>query len=83
MNYGLPIIAMDEGGSKELVLHDTTGFMLKPDDTGGLVETMCKLSTDAALRIRMSQAAYERSKHFNLEYRVDEFIAMYKKILTR
>lgn len=83
MNYGLPVIATDEGGSKELVLDQKTGYMFVPSDHEKIVETMRKLAVDIPLRTELSKNSYERSRLFNLEIRVKDFIQMYQNLLQK
>jgi len=82
MHYGLPVIATDEGGSKELVLDKETGYMFVPANHQRVLEAMRRLATDIPLRTQMSTKAFERSKLFNLEYKVGEFITMYNNLLS-
>ncbi len=82
MHYGLPVIATDEGGSKELVLDGKTGYMFTPLDHERVVDTMRRLGTDLNLRIQMSRDSHERSKEFNLEHKVGEFIQLYQSLLS-
>jgi glycosyltransferase involved in cell wall biosynthesis len=80
MHYGLPIVSTDVGGSSELVVEGETGFLLNVDDRSGFIEKMRILGQDVSLRSRMSQNAFERSKLFNLEHRIEDFIALYRRL---
>jgi len=81
MHYGLPIITSDVGGSKEMVLDGKTGFVVDKDDKSGFIDRIHRLNTDLELRNRMSEAAYQRSKLFNLKDKIGEFIAIYKELI--
>lgn len=83
MHYALPIVATDVGGSNELVVDGKTGFLVPPHETGALAEKMRMLISNAALRKRMGENAYERSKFFNLEHRIGEFISLYERLISR
>ena len=83
MHYGLPIVTSDAGGSKELVLNNETGFVVEPHDTRGFLDAMRRLATDIPLRSAMSEKARERSKLFDLTYRVEEFIELYTTLLKK
>ena len=83
MHYGLPIVATDVGGSGELVRHGETGFLVDPHDEEALGKRVAELARDRALRNVFAEAAYERSKQFNLEVLVDTFIEMYRSLLSK
>lgn len=83
MHYGLPIITSDAGGSGEMVVNNETGFVVDVYDKNGFVEKIKKLSSGIPLREEMSRKSFERSKLFNLEYKIGEFMAMYKNLLSK
>ena len=37
---GLPVIVSDEGGPKELMIHNETGYVIKANDKSALVNTL-------------------------------------------
>lgn len=81
MHYGLPIVATDVGGSKELVVEGKTGYLVAPMDESALGRRLAELAHNRDLRNTFAAAAYERSKQFNLEVLVDTFIEMYQDLL--
>ena len=83
MYYGLPIITSDAGGSSELVKNNETGFVVDMYNKADFVEKMKKLSINIPLREEMSKKSYERSQLFNLEYKIGEFITVYKSLLSK
>ncbi len=83
MNYGLPIITSDAGGSKEIVLHNKTGFVVDVYDKEDFISKIKKLSLDIGLRKEMSDSSYERSKKFNLNIRINDFINIYRDLLKK
>lgn len=83
LNFGLPIIATDVGGSKELVWEGNTGFLVLPNDFESLTDRMRLLMVDLDLRNRLAKNAHDHSKEFNLHDRVGEFIDMYDSLLIR
>lgn len=80
MNSGLPVIATDLGGSKELIIDGKTGFMALPEDKEGLIVKMRLLIQNTALRQQFAKAAFEHSLDFDLEKRIGEFIKMYESL---
>lgn len=43
---GLPVIVSDEGGPKELMIHNETGYVVKANDRSALVNTLVSLIKD-------------------------------------
>jgi glycosyltransferase involved in cell wall biosynthesis len=53
MAAGLPVIATDVGGTREVVDDGVTGYLLQPNDVEGLADRICRLAGDAAMRVEM------------------------------
>lgn len=83
MHYGLPIITSDAGGSGEMVSQDKNGYVIDPYDKDKFVEKIRILSSDHILRSKMSEESFERSKNYNLEYKIREFIDLYKSLIAK
>lgn len=62
---GLPLVAFDVPGSREIVVHGENGFLIPPGDEHALVESLRRLIGDPELRKRMG--AHSR-RHFESEY---------------
>ncbi|MFW6132727.1 MAG: glycosyltransferase [Planctomycetota bacterium] len=56
MAAGLPVIATDVPGVRELVGHDRTGLLVEPEDVVGVAEAIERLAGDADLRRRLGRA---------------------------
>ena len=54
MASGVPVIARDEGGPSEIVVHEKSGYLTPPGDLNGFVEKIIRLSNDSGLRLTMS-----------------------------
>ncbi len=59
---GLPVIATDAGGPREIVTPDC-GVLVPPGDRAALVEALRLLITDADLRRRLGAAGPARAAH--------------------
>ncbi|POR38919.1 GDP-mannose-dependent alpha-mannosyltransferase [Tolypocladium paradoxum] len=57
MASGVPVVARDEGGPSDIVLHGDTGFLVPPNDLDGFVAKALKLAQDEQQRRRMSRDA--------------------------
>ncbi len=67
MAAGLPVIATNAGGIREIVVHERTGLLINPDHyQSDLRDGMLQLLRDDKLRKRMGEASMERVKrHFS------------------
>jgi len=54
MASGVPVIARDEGGPSEIVVHEKSGYLVPPDDLNGFVGGIVSLANDSELRMAMS-----------------------------
>lgn len=61
MAMGLPVVALDNGGTPEVVEHGTTGFLSALADDDGLVASLDKLLSDPELRSMMGTAGRARA----------------------
>jgi glycosyltransferase involved in cell wall biosynthesis len=83
MHFGLPIIATDVGGCREMVQHEKTGLLSPVEDDNQLQNNIQTVLRDAALRERMSQASREAARAFDLNVVVDQFISLYTRLANR
>lgn len=82
---GLPIVATDVGGNREVVQDGVTGFLVSPQDSDALAQAMLRLmSLPREERQRMAQASRERIEtNFALDRVVDQWEVLYKELLAR
>jgi glycosyltransferase involved in cell wall biosynthesis len=60
---GLPVIATDVGGTREIFPPESqSARLVRPDDAAGLAESLVELLGDAALRARLGAAARSRAE---------------------
>ena len=62
MAAGLPVVATDVGGLREVVADGTTGLLAPARDAAALAERVLRLAADAGLRRRMGLAGRARAK---------------------
>lgn len=66
MSCGIPVIAVDEGGYKETVIHQKTGFLIPADFTVyNLIDTIKLMTPEQSLS--MKEDCLVRSGEFSLE----------------
>jgi glycosyltransferase involved in cell wall biosynthesis len=82
MAMGLPVVTTDVAGTKELVLHEQTGFVLPQGDVAGLAQAMTTLAGNAQLRQAMGLAGQKRvEQEFSFTGRLQRIEALYGKIV--
>ncbi len=84
MAAGVPVIAVEDGGSKEIVVHEETGLFVPPDDPPAMARAIERLAADPALRERLGRAGRERAlRRFSLEACANRIAEVYAKALER
>jgi phosphatidyl-myo-inositol dimannoside synthase len=63
MRAGLPCIGSTADAAGDIIRHGETGFLVDPDDTGDLVDSLRLLLDNAELRDRFGAAGLHRFRH--------------------
>jgi glycosyltransferase involved in cell wall biosynthesis len=81
---GVPVIATDTGGVRELV-DETVGCVLPTGDAAGLAQEVIRIAGDDALRRHMSERALARSREqrFSPEHVHERFAQLYTDTLRK
>lgn len=80
---GLPIVATDIRGCRQVVDHGVTGLLVPPRDARALAEAIATLSSDAERRRRMAGAARNKAIHeFDQERVIDTTLRTYERLLA-
>ncbi len=81
---GVPVIAHDLEGMREVVSDGVTGFLVKPGDVGALAARIDELLADSELRSRMGAAGYRMVRErFNIASRVNNYRKLYEELCQR
>jgi glycosyltransferase involved in cell wall biosynthesis len=84
MAMALPVVTTDVAGTKELVLHEQTGFVLPQGDVAGLAQAMTTLAGNAPLRQAMGLAGRKRvEQEFSFTGRLQRIEVLYGEIVGR
>jgi glycosyltransferase involved in cell wall biosynthesis len=78
MATGLPVVATDVGGMRELVSHEIDGFLVSSRDSEHAADFLRTLLVQRDLRVRMGKAAHLKVlREFNLVNTADGYRAIY------
>lgn len=80
MACGLPVVATDTGGTKELVADGVNGLIVKMRDANDLMEKIEKLILNPELKTSMSAESRKRAEALSWEKVAGEYIELYGKI---
>ena len=79
-----PLVAAPVGGLAEVVVHEETGLLVKPEDPKGLAEAIVFLLDRPEGARRMGQAARSRTQEvFDWKQCVDAYDALYRELGKR
>lgn len=82
MAAGLPVLALDASGVREVVRDGMNGFLLAADaDEAAFASRLKKLQADAGLRQRLSTAAKRTAEDFSMEVTADKALGLYERVL--
>ncbi|MCZ2356618.1 MAG: glycosyltransferase family 4 protein [Bacteroidia bacterium] len=82
MYSGKPVIAANHGGLTEIVVHEQTGLLFKPNDVTALADALKKLIFNPDLRISYGKSGKERvESHFSENSYIQKFDSLYASLL--
>lgn len=82
MAAGVPVVGTDIPGTRDLVLPETTGYLVPVGDRAGIARSTTKLLEDAQLARRLGQAGRDRvRREFSVEKMVRRHAELYRELL--
>jgi glycosyltransferase involved in cell wall biosynthesis len=81
MAAGRAVIASDIGGFPDMVVHEGTGLLVKPNDVLSLQLAMQRLLADPTLRDRLGQAGRARVRQFSASAIVPQIEGIYRELI--
>jgi glycosyltransferase involved in cell wall biosynthesis len=79
---GLPVVATDIRGCRQVVEHDVTGLLVPPHDAAALQAAIERLVVDHELRTRMATAARDRARRlFDQQHSIGTTLTTYARLL--
>ncbi len=83
MNAGLPVVASDIPGNRDLVVDRQTGFLFPVGDRATLAQVTNQLLSDPQLAQSLGQAGRTRIReHFSVDRMVQRHVELYERLLT-
>lgn len=80
---GKPAVSYDIDGAREVVIPGQTGFLVRPQDTDGLAEALCRLIADPRLREEQGREGRRRfTDVFRHECMADQLRGLYQRLLA-
>jgi len=83
MSAGVPVIATDIPGNRDLVVDGQTGYLVPVGDRAGFAQRTNILLDDAALARRLGEAGRRRMlEEFSVEKMIERYTALYRQLLS-
>jgi glycosyltransferase involved in cell wall biosynthesis len=80
MASGLPAVASDVSGVRQVMIHGETGFLIPPGNSRALSKAMAVLLSDPGKAAQMGNAARLRiEKNFNAKKQAQEYIDLFER----
>ena len=81
---GVPSIGARTGGIAEIIVDETTGLLVPPEDPNALSEALERLAGDSALRAEMADAAFRRAAQvFSNTAHAAQMMDLYDSLIAR
>lgn len=82
MAAGIPVVATDISGNRDLVVSGETGYLVPLGDRAALARQTNQLLQDEPLRQKLGRAGNRRVRdHFSLDQMVQDYDELYQKLL--
>lgn len=81
MSMQKPVIALDNGGSREIAMHGVTGLLSEPNDIDQLAQNICTLIGNSSLRYEMGLAGRRRVETCFADKMATDMLHIYEKVL--
>lgn len=84
MACGVPVVAFDAGGVRELVHHGETGYLARYKDPDDLARGIAGLMADDAARARMGRAGRELvEREYPLRLQAERYLKVYEQAIEQ
>jgi glycosyltransferase involved in cell wall biosynthesis len=81
MAAGVPVIATNQGGTRELIISGESGYLADPHDIETMALHATRLLSSADHWRAVSESARLRAvTHFDQDHVIDQYLAFYEKV---
>lgn len=80
MAAGLPVVAVDASGTRDLLKHGQQGYLVA-NDAEALAAAIKKLLANPATMQRFAEAAYKKAQSFNIENLTGKLVDVYEQAI--
>ena len=77
LTYGIPVIATDCGGPRDMIIHGKTGLLVPVGDTDAMTEAIIKLAKDEHLRKNLAE---EGKKYAKDKFKPDSSVSAMRNV---
>lgn len=81
MFTGLPVVATNDRGHRELVVDNHNGFLFPQQNSEKFIEYVNKLYEDSALRLNMGANAKQYVQKFSIDNALNSLASIYQKYM--
>ena len=82
MAFKKPIISMDVGSIKEVIINEETGILINEGDYQGFIKELIKLKNDDMLREKLALKGFEYvNKNYNIKNYENNIGKLYKQLI--
>lgn len=83
MAAGLPIVASDIHGYKNVVSRNVEGYLVEPRNPRAIAAALYKLAGDPELRSRMGEAGHAKATEYTWENVTQQLVSFYREVRER
>jgi len=80
MACGKPVVGVLGQGAEDIIRQGEDGFLVPPQDVGGLAEALERLLIDEKLARKLGAAGARRAQEFTWENNVRQYLGLYERI---
>lgn len=80
MAAGLPVVAVDASGTRDILKHGQQGYLVE-NDAEALAAKVKKLLVNPERMQRFAEAAYKKAQSFNIEYLTEKLLGAYEQAI--
>lgn len=83
MGVGVPVIAADDGGHREIIREGVTGYLVRRDNKESFADRVVDIVNDRERTVRMSEAAFsEVQGRFSVQRHVEGVVGIYNSLVS-